>query len=234
MLKVTGLSVHYGDLLALQDVSFEVKEGQTVALLGANGAGKTTTLKAISQLLRPSLGSIEFLGREIIGLSPHRVVELGIAHIPEARRLFPLMTVLENLELGSYTRHARKKRKLSLERVFDLFPILAARRHQLAGTLSGGEQQLLAIARGIMACPSLLLLDEPSLGLAPILVEAIFRVTQEINSQGVTVLLVEQNVGHALEIADYAYVLETGRIALEGEGRTVLASDRVRQAYLGM
>lgn len=226
--------MHYGDLLALEDVSFEVKEGQTVTLLGANGAGKTTTLKAISQLLRPSRGSMKFLGREIIGLSPHRVVELGIAHIPEARRLFPLMTVLENLELGSYTGHARKKRKPSLERVFDLFPILADRRHQLAGTLSGGEQQLLAIGRGIMACPSLLLLDEPSLGLAPILVEAIFRVTQEINSQGVTVLLVEQNVRHALEIADYAYVLETGRITLEGEGRTLLASDRVRQAYLGM
>ncbi len=234
MLRVSHLSVHYGDLSALEDISFGVEEGKIVALLGANGAGKTSALKAISLLLKPSQGSIQFLGEEITRLSPHRVVELGISHIPEARRLFPHMTVLENLQLGSYAPHARTKRGESLDLVFELFPILAERRSQLAGTLSGGEQQMLAMGRGLMACPKLLLLDEPSLGLAPILVEAVFRITREINSQGVTVLLVEQNVRHALEIADYAYVLETGRITLEGKGQDLLASDKVRKAYLGV
>ncbi|HID86377.1 MAG TPA: ABC transporter ATP-binding protein [Anaerolineae bacterium] len=234
MLEVNGINVFYGDIQALWDVSFEVEEGELVVVVGSNGAGKTTTLKTISGLLHPDGGSIAFLGQRIDRASPHHIVELGIAHIPEGRRLFPFMTVLENLEMGAYTRRARAKRRESLGWVFQLFPILEERRDQLAGTLSGGEQQMLAIGRGLMSRPQLLMLDEPSLGLAPRLVLDVFNTVKQINEEGVTVVLVEQNVHHALELADRAYVLENGRITLQGTGRDLLENDYVKEAYLGM
>jgi branched-chain amino acid transport system ATP-binding protein len=234
VLKVEHLDAFYGDLQILWDVSFEVKEGEIVVLLGANGAGKSTTLKAISSLLKPASGSISFQGNRLDHVPSHKVIEFGVAHVPEGRRLFPEMTVEENLIIGSLTREAKARRKQTMERVYELFPRLLERRGQNAGTLSGGEQQMLAIGRGLMSLPKLLMFDEPSLGLAPILVMEIFRIVQMINKEGVTVLLVEQNVKHTLAMCDRAYVLENGRITLSGTGDEFLHNDHVKEAYLGI
>ncbi len=234
MLEVRGLQVAYGDLTTLWDVSFEVHERELVALVGANGAGKTTTLRTISGLLRPRAGAVRFQGQSLAGVSPHRVTDLGIAHVPEGRQLFPLMTVEENLLLGSYPPRARGKRTVNLARVYNTFPVLGERRSQDAGTLSGGEQQMLAIGRALMSDPIVLMLDEPSLGLAPLVVRDVFSVIAQIRTQGVTVLLVEQNVAQALAVADRAYVLENGRVTLHGAGKDLLAHDGVRRAYLGL
>lgn len=234
MLEVQRLQVFYGDVQALWDVSFHVRPGEIVTLVGSNGAGKTTTLKTISGLLRPAAGHVRLEGKDIAALPPHEVVGRGIAQIPEGRRLWPHMTVLENLELGAYTPQARRRKDDTLEWTFTLFPRLRERRAQLAGTLSGGEQQMVAIARGLMSRPRLLMLDEPSLGLAPLLVEEVFHIVHEINGQGVTVLLVEQNLRQALEVAHRAYVLETGRITLSGPSREVLGNAHIRAAYLGL
>jgi branched-chain amino acid transport system ATP-binding protein len=234
MLKASGLDVFYGDVQVLWDVSFEVKQGEIVALIGANGSGKTTTLATLSSLLRPRRGSVEYEGKPIHTRAPHDMVTLGIAHVPEARRLFPEMTVQENLLLGALTPEAKKTRPEMLEKVFALFPRLKERARQQAGTLSGGEQQMAAIGRGLMSKPRLLMLDEPSLGLSPLLVGEIFRVLNEVHEAGVTVLLVEQNVFKTLSVADRAYVLENGRIVLEGKGSDLLADPHIRQAYLGI
>jgi branched-chain amino acid transport system ATP-binding protein len=233
MLEVKGVSAFYGDAQALWDVSFTVNEGEIVTLIGSNGAGKSTMLKVISALLPPAKGTIKLFDTRIDQLPSHRIVELGIAHIPEGRRLWPGMSVLENLELGAYTRQARANKDKSLKWVFELFPRLAERKNQLAGTLSGGEQQMLAIGRGLLSRPKLLMLDEPSLGLAPFLVAEVFEVIKQINQEGVTILLVEQNVHHALELAHRGYVLETGRIVLEGKSEELLQNEHVRTAYLG-
>ena len=234
MLEVSGINVFHGDVQALWDVSFTVNGGEIVTIVGSNGAGKTTTLRTISGVLHPAAGAIFLEGQNISNLPAHRIVELGIAQIPEGRRLWPGLTVAENLDLGAFHPLARQKRNLSLERVFALFPRLLERRDQPAGTLSGGEQQMLAIARGLMACPRILMLDEPSIGLAPILVEDVFRVVAEINEQGVTVLLVEQNVRRALELAHRGYVLETGRVTMSGESSALLGNDQIRQSYMGL
>ncbi|HID18866.1 TPA: ABC transporter ATP-binding protein, partial [Candidatus Bathyarchaeota archaeon] len=212
MLTVEKINVFYGNVQALWDVSLKVEKGEVVALIGSNGAGKTTTLKTVSGLLRPRSGSISFLGEKVDNFDPRHIVELGLVQVPEGRHLFPYMTVLENLKMGAYPSYARKRRNETLEWVFTLFPILKERKGQLAGTLSGGEQQMLAIARGLMARPKLLMLDEPSLGLAPVYTLKIFDLIRKINQEGVTILLVEQNVRQALEISDRGYVLETGRI----------------------
>ena len=234
LLRVDGIEVGYGDLTAVGDVSLEVREGETVALIGANGAGKTTTLRAVSGLLPLRRGRIEFEGRRLDGLTSAQIVARGIAHVPEGRQLFPTMTVLENLELGARTRAARAGRAESLAGVFDLFPRLRERRGQLAGTLSGGEQQMCAIGRGLMARPRLLMLDEPSLGLAPVMVKAIFDDLGRINAQGLTILLVEQNVLRSLQLAHRGYVLENGRVSRSGAGPELLASGHIKQAYLGL
>ncbi len=234
MLEVQRLQVFYGDVQALWDVSFSVQAGEIVTLVGSNGAGKTTTLKTISGLLRPAAGQVRLEGQDIAALPPHDIVTRGIAQIPEGRRLWPQMTVLENLELGAYSAGARRRKDETLEWAFTLFPQLRERQAQRAGTLSGGEQQMVAIARGLMSRPRLLMLDEPSLGLAPLLVEEVFRIVREINGQGVTVLLVEQNLRQALEVAHRAYVLETGRVTLSGPSRDVLANAHIRAAYLGL
>jgi branched-chain amino acid transport system ATP-binding protein len=234
MLRVDNIDVYYDDVQALWDVSFEVKEGEIVALLGSNGAGKTTTLNAISGLLRPRKGNIEFLEQELTKLPAHKTASLGIAHVPEGRRLFPEMTVEDNLLMGSLMPEAKARRKESMEQVFNIFPILKERRQQAAGTLSGGESQMLAIARGLMACPKLIMMDEPSLGLAPFLVDEVFRVIEQINREGVTVLVVEQNVAHALKSCTRAYIMETGRIALQGLGEKLLQDEHVKDAYLGV
>lgn len=234
MLRVDNIDVYYDDVQALWDISFEVKEGEVVALLGSNGAGKTTTLNAISGLLRPRKGNIEFLEQELTKLPAHKTASLGIAHVPEGRRLFREMTVEENLLMGSLMPEAKARRNESMERVFDIFPILKERRLQAAGTLSGGESQMLAIARGLMACPKLIMMDEPSLGLAPFLVDEVFRVIEQINREGVTVLVVEQNVAHALKSCTRAYIMETGRIALQGTGEELIQNKHVKDAYLGV
>jgi branched-chain amino acid transport system ATP-binding protein len=234
LLRVEAIEAGYGDLTAISEVSLEVREGEAVALIGANGAGKTTTLRAVSGLLPVRRGRIEFEGQPLVGLTSAQVVGRGIAHVPEGRQLFPTMTVLENLELGARTPGARARRSESLARVFDLFPRLRERRGQLAGTLSGGEQQMCAIGRGLMACPRLLMLDEPSLGLAPVMVKAIFEDLARINRQGLTILLVEQNVLRSLQLAHRAYVLENGRVALSGAAGDLLASGHIKQAYLGL
>ncbi len=234
MLRVEGLQVSYGRIAALWGVSFDVGRGELVALVGANGAGKTTTLKAISGLLRASAGSVRLEGEPLERRSTVEIVERGVVHVPEGRKLFPEMTVLDNLLLGGFSRAARPHQRARLEEVFAVFPRLRERRRQLAGTLSGGEQQMVAIGRGLMAGPKLLMLDEPSLGLAPVMVEEMFRVIGEINRAGVTVLLVEQNTEHALAIAHRAFVLESGRVALAGTGAELLANEQVRQAYLGI
>jgi branched-chain amino acid transport system ATP-binding protein len=234
MLNVEKLNYSYDDLKVLWDVDLEVNEGEIVTVLGSNGAGKSTTLKNISRLVTPDSGTITFDGRDLTRLEPHTVVEMGVVQVPEGRRIFPEMTVLENLRMGSYTKSAKRHRKANIERVFSLFPRLREREKQLGGTMSGGEQQMLAIARGLMANPRLLLLDEPSLGLAPLLVKNIFDIIQEINRQGVTILLVEQNVYQSLRIAHRGYVLETGRVVLTGGGADLLNDEHVKKAFLGM
>ncbi|MBI4640966.1 MAG: ABC transporter ATP-binding protein [Candidatus Tectomicrobia bacterium] len=234
MLRVENVSAVYGDLQALRNVSLEVNEREMVALIGANGAGKTTLLRLISRLLRPVSGSIRFLDTPIERLKPHRIVERGISHIPEGRQLFVNMTVLENLEIGAKGERARNVKEESLNQVFELFPRLKERRRQLAGTLSGGEQQMLAIGRGLMASPKLLMLDEPSLGLSPLMVATIFEALKAINSHGTTILLVEQNVYQALKLCQRGYVLENGEITLEDKGEELLKNPHVREAYLGM
>lgn len=234
MLKVRNINAGYGDVQILWDVSFEVEEGELLALVGGNGAGKTTVLNTISGLLRPRSGSIEFMGVDITGVPGYKIAELGIAHVPEGRRLFPEMTVRENLEMGSLRKEARQKRKETMEWVFTLFPILRDKQNQPAGTLSGGQQQMLAIGRGLMSLPRLLMLDEPSLGLAPVLVQQVFEIIKDINSRGITVLLVEQNVMHALNMCTRAYVLENGRITLQGSGPELLKNGHVKEAYLGI
>jgi len=231
---VSKLSFSYGDLRVLWDVDLEVREAEIVTVVGANGAGKSTTLKNISRLLKPTSGSISFNGIELNQLEPHQVVALGIVQVPEARRIFPEMTVVENLRMGSYLKSTRRDRGRNIDRVFTLFPRLKEREKQLGGTMSGGEQQMLAIARGLMANPKVLLLDEPSLGLSPLFVSNIFNIIREINRQGTTILLVEQNVYQSLHIAHRAYVVETGRIVLSGPGPELLANEHVKKAFLGM
>ncbi len=231
LLQVQDIEVRYGAIRALKGVSFDVNEGEVVALLGANGAGKTTTQKTVSGMLSPSLGQILFDGERIDGIPAHKLISMGICHVPEGRRVFPRMTVHENLEMGAF-RFKRPDMQL-FEHVLDLFPRLRERIKQHAGTLSGGEQQMLAIGRALMGKPRLLLLDEPSMGLAPLIVKQIFDIVREINSSGVTVLIVEQNAAQALALANRGYVLETGELVLSGTGRELLADDRVRAAYLG-
>lgn len=234
MLTVQGISVFHGDIQALFDVSLRIQEKEIVALLGANGAGKTTLINALSGLNQPRYGTITFDNLEIQGLEPFQIVELGLIQIPEGRMLFPDMTVLENLEMGAYSSSARQVMNKTLGWVFELFPRLKVRTSQLAGTLSGGEQQMLAIGRGLMSTPKLLMLDEPSLGLAPILVIEVFDIIKEINRHGVTVMLVEQNAIQALEVSHRAYVLETGRITLHGDAADLLGNEYVRKSYLGI
>jgi branched-chain amino acid transport system ATP-binding protein len=234
LLEVRGIDVFYGNVQALWGVSFDVTEGQIVTLIGANGAGKSTTLKALAGLMKPKTGTVLFGGRDVTGLAPFDLVEQGLVLIPEARQLWPAMTVLENLELGAYGRRARRDRARTLSSVFAMFPHLKERVRQNAGTLSGGEQQMCAIGRGLMARPKLLLLDEPALGLAPMLVREVFTSLKTIRDQGVTVVLVEQNVSHALAIADRAFVLETGRVTLSGPARELARDPRVKGSYLGL
>lgn len=234
MLKINQLEVAYGDVQVLWDVSFEVREKEILVLIGANGAGKSTTLRTISGLIRPKKGSIEFDGVRLDRIPEHKTIEQGIAHVPEGRRLFPEMTVEENLIMGSLSPLAKSKRKETLQWIYSLFPRLEERRKQHARTLSGGEQQMCAIGRGLMSLPKLLMFDEPSLGLAPVLVQEIFRMIKKINQEGVTVLLVEQNVKHTLSICHRAYVLENGRIVLEGTGAELLNNPHVKEAYLGI
>ena len=233
ILEVTGLRVDYGGIQALRGVSLTVPEGQVVALIGANGAGKTTTLRAISRMLRPSAGTVRFLGEDVTRLESHQLVARGMAHAPEGRGIFLNLTVRENLELGAYLRRDRAGIAADAERNYALFPILAERRDQVSGTLSGGEQQMLAVARALMSRPKLLLLDEPSLGLAPQVVQRIFQVLRDVSASGVSLLLVEQNAHKALQLAHRAYVLETGNIVMTGTGQELLASPEVRKAYLG-
>ncbi len=234
LLEIAAIVAAYGEVRALWDVSLVVNEGEIVTLLGANGAGKTTTMLVLSGLLRPLSGTVTFAGERIHRLPPPRIVQAGLVQIPEGRRLWPRMTVLENLELGAYAPLPRARRHETLDWVFSLFPRLAERRTQLAGTLSGGEQQMLAIGRGLMSRPRLLMLDEPSLGLAPILVREVFNIISQINARGVTVLLVEQNVRQALEIAHRGYVLETGRIVRSGPARDLLEDPEIKRVYLGL
>ena len=234
LLQIRNLSFAYGDLRVLWDVDLEVRQGEVVTVVGANGAGKSTTLRNVSRLVRPDAGTIEFDGQDLRRLAPHDVVALGIVQVPEGRRIFPEMTVLENLRMGSYLPATRRDRARNVERVFALFPRLQERQRQLGGTMSGGEQQMLAIGRGLMANPRLLLLDEPSLGLSPLFVKNIFAIIAEINRQGTSILLVEQNVFQSLRIASRAYVLETGRVVLTGSGQEVLGNEHVKKAYLGI
>jgi len=234
LLEVSKIDVFYGRVQAVRGASLEVDKGEVVALIGSNGAGKTTTLRTISGLLHPVNGSIRFDGRDITRTEPQRIVDLGICQSPEGRRLFTRMTVLDNLKMGAYTRRNGAEIKKDMDRVFELFPRLKERAHQIAGTLSGGEQQMCAMGRALMAKPKILMLDEPSLGLAPILVETIFSIVREINASGTPVLLVEQNAHKALEVADRGYVLETGVIVQTGSGQELLASEDVQKAYLGM
>ena len=233
MLQVKEIDVYYGAIHALKKLSLEVEQGSIVTLIGANGAGKTTTLKSISGLLRPKTGSIVFKGTDINKVAPEKIVGLGISQVPEGRRVFSTMTVMENLEMGAYLRRDKKGMADDMENVFTRFPRLKERRKQLAGTLSGGEQQMLATARALIIKPQIILMDEPSMGLSPILVNEIFTIIKEINQMGTTVLLVEQNAKMALSIADYAYVIETGRIVLEGEAKSLLENDAIKKAYLG-
>ena len=234
LLEVKDLNVYYGAIHALHGISFGVPQGEIVTLIGANGAGKSTTLRTISGLLRPRQGHVLFKGQDITMTPAEQIVRLGIGHVPEGRKIFAPMTVRENLDMGAYTRTDGTEIQQSMDRAFASFPRLKERINQLGGTLSGGEQQMLAMARGMMCRPSLLMLDEPSMGLSPILVEEIFRIIKEINSQGTSILLVEQNALMALQISHRAYVLETGRIVLEGTGKELRESQRVKEAYLGV
>lgn len=232
MLQVDNLNVYYGNIHAIKDISFDIKQGEIVTLIGANGAGKSTILKTLSGLLRSKTGSVKFMDQDIHHMAPNAIVKNGLAHVPEGRRVFAQMTVEENLEMGAYTRKSSEIAP-SLEHIYDLFPRLKERRRQTAGTLSGGEQQMLAMGRAMMSKPTLLMLDEPSMGLAPILIEQIFDIIKELHKQGTTILLVEQNAQMALSIADRGYVLETGRIVLTAPARDLLEDDAVRKAYLG-
>jgi branched-chain amino acid transport system ATP-binding protein len=234
MLEIRNMSVFYGDIQVIWDVSFSVKEGEIVALIGANGAGKSTILKAISGIVRPSGGEIFFNDSPIHAVEAYKLVESGLAHVPEARRLFVEMTVEENLDMGSLKGRAKTNRARTKDMVFEIFPRLRERRKQVAGTLSGGEQQMVAIGRGLMSQPSLIMFDEPSLGLAPILVREIFNVIKKIKNEGTTVMIVEQNVKQTLAVSDRAYVLETGKIVMEGRGESLLGDEHVRKAYLGV
>jgi branched-chain amino acid transport system ATP-binding protein len=235
MLRISKLNFSYGDLKVLWDVDLEVKDGEIVTVLGSNGAGKSTILRNVSRLVKPASGSALTLdGHDLTKLASHEVVGLGVVQVPEGRRIFPEMTVIENLRMGSFVKATRKDRDRNMERVFSLFPRLAERKGQLGGTMSGGEQQMLAIARGLMANPKVLLLDEPSLGLSPLLVKSIFEIIKEINAQGTTILLVEQNVYQSLHITHRAYVLETGRVVLSGTGAELLDNAHVKKAFLGM
>ncbi len=234
MLEIRNIDVFYGDVQVIWDLSFAVNPGEIVALIGANGAGKSTTLRAISGILRPRRGEVLLDGQPLHSIEPYKLIELGIAHIPEARRLFPEMTVEENLEMGSLRGEARKRREQTKEMVFDMFPRLKERARQQSGTLSGGEQQMLAIGRGLMGLPKIVMLDEPSLGLAPILVKGIFTIVKKIRDEGKTVLIVEQNVRQTLAAADRAYVLENGKITMQGTGQALLDDEHVKHAYLGV
>lgn len=233
MLKVEGINVYYGNIQALKGVSLEIHQGEIVTLIGANGAGKSTLLKVISGLLKPKQGSITYMDQSIGGKAAQAIVKQGISHVPEGRRVFANMTVEENLELGAFLRKDKDGIRQDFERVYELFPRLLERRKQLSGTLSGGEQQMLAMGRALMARPKLLLLDEPSMGLAPLLVKTIFRIIEEINQTGTTILLVEQNANMALSIANRAYVIETGRVVLSGTASELNESDQIKMAYLG-
>ncbi len=232
LLKVEDIHVYYGAIHAIKGISFEVNEGEIVTLIGANGAGKSTTLQTVSGMMRPKSGAITFNGANILTTAPHKVVSMGMAHCPEGRRVFQQMTVLENLEMGAYTRPGSEMAS-SIEEVYTHFPRLKERQKQVAGTLSGGEQQMLAMGRAMMSKPKLLMLDEPSMGLAPLLVEEIFEIIKELNAAGTTILLVEQNAQMALSIANRGYVLETGRISMEGPAHDLLTDERVQKAYLG-
>jgi branched-chain amino acid transport system ATP-binding protein len=234
LLKVIHIDVSYGQVQVLRQVSFDIEEKEIVCLLGSNGAGKTTTVNTVSGILQAQKGSIFFNEREITGVSAYERVEMGLVQIPEGRKIFPTLSVIENLEMGSYLKKPKSMRQKSLSMVIDLFPILANRKKQSAGTLSGGEQQMLAIARGLMTIPKLLILDEPSLGLAPIVVNEIFRVVEKINHEGMTILLVEQNVSQALSLSSRSFVLEEGRVALSGRGKDLLADPHVKKLYLGL
>ena len=233
MLKVENLSVHYGMIQAVRDVSFEVNEGEVVSLIGANGAGKTTILRTLSGLVRPSAGKIQFLGKEIQKMPAQKIVAGGLSQVPEGRHVFPGLTVMENLEMGAFLKKDREENQANLKKVFSRFPRLEERKNQDAATLSGGEQQMLAMGRALMSTPKLLLLDEPSMGLAPIFIQEIFDIIQDIQKQGTTVLLIEQNANKALAISDRGYVLETGKIVLSGTGKELASSEEVRKAYLG-
>jgi branched-chain amino acid transport system ATP-binding protein len=234
MLTLSAVSARYGSVPAISDVSISVGEGEAVGLLGANGAGKRTTLRAISGLIRATSGSITFLGADLAALPPHKIAELGIAHVPEGRQVFPELTVKENLEVGAYIPSAKAERNRTLELVFGIFPALAERRNQLAGTMSGGEQQMLAVGRGLMLKPRLLMLDEPSLGLAPVVTDATFAKIQEVHAMGTAILLVEQNVSRALGMVQRAYVLESGKVIIQGSSAELANNKQVQAAYLGM
>jgi branched-chain amino acid transport system ATP-binding protein len=234
LLELDAIDVYYGDVQILFGLSLKVEAGRIVSIIGSNGAGKSTTLKTISGLLIPRQGEIRFNGSPINALKSNEVVEKGVIHIPEGRRLFPLMTVEENLQLGAFPKRAQENKNEALKQVFSLFPVLSERARQLASTLSGGEQQMLAIGRALMSNPVLLMLDEPSLGLAPILIRTIFETVLEISKRGTTILLVEQDVQHSLSISDYAYVLENGRLAIQGQGKDLLENSHVKKAYLGI
>ncbi|MCH5269875.1 MAG: ABC transporter ATP-binding protein [Lachnospiraceae bacterium] len=233
MLKVKDLQVYYGVIQAIKGVSFEVNQGEVIALIGANGAGKTTILHTITGLLTPKSGSVSFEGKEITKIPGHKIVSMGMAHVPEGRRVFANLTVLQNLKLGAYTRKDKKEIEETLQMIYRRFPRLEERKNQVAGTLSGGEQQMLAMGRALMSHPKIILMDEPSMGLSPIFVNEIFNIIKEVSESGTTVLLVEQNAKKALSIADRAYVLETGNIALEGKASDLLNNDSVKKAYLG-
>lgn len=233
MLEVKDLEVYYGMIQAIKGVSFEVNQGEVIALIGANGAGKTTILHTITGLMAPKKGSVLFEGKDITKIPAHKIVSLGMAHVPEGRRVFADLSVYENLKMGAYTRKDKEEIEKSLDRVYERFPRLKERKNQLAGTLSGGEQQMLAMGRALMSQPKIILMDEPSMGLSPILVNEIFDIIQEVSKSGTTVLLVEQNAKKALSIADRAYVLETGKIVLDGKAETLLNDDSIKKAYLG-
>lgn len=233
MLEIKGLEVYYGVIQAIKGISFEVNEGEVIALIGANGAGKTTTLQTITGMLKPTAGEVIFEGQDISKIPGHKIVTMGMAHVPEGRRVFAELSVYENLKLGAYTRKDKEEIAESLQRVYRSFPRLEERKSQLAGTLSGGEQQMLAMGRALMSKPKIILMDEPSMGLSPILVEEIFNIIREISADGTTVLLVEQNAKKALAIADRAYVLETGNIVLSGDAKEMMNNDAIKKAYLG-
>lgn len=234
MLRVEQVNAGYGDIQVLWDVSFQVRTNEFVVLVGANGAGKSTIMRTISSIIHPTSGAVWFEDQRIDQIPPHRIIHHGIAHVPEGRQLFPEMSVVENLEIGSLTPDAKAHRKETLEWVLTLFPRLRERQKQMAGTLSGGEQQMCAIARGLMSRPKMILFDEPSLGLSPLLTQEIFRLTRQIHEEGITILMVEQNVKQTLAICDRAYVLENGRVVLEGKGRELLENEQVKQAFLGI